>query len=137
MKSKFLLEGWLAHLLPVATACVALAMLVLTPFWAYQWFRQPFLGVLIEPNNIVSRINAAGWPAHSQGVKWPYQLVRINGQSVANAAQVDAALTQVKSGVIPLVINPAVFLGNGIGPPAPSCKPCVIHQGSRQCRVCN
>ncbi|MBA4379188.1 MAG: hypothetical protein C0393_00595 [Anaerolinea sp.] len=92
MKSKFLLEGWLAHLLPVATACVALAMLVLTPFWAYQWFRQPFLGVLIEPNNIVSRINGAGWPAHSQGVKWPYQLVSINAQAVANATQVDAAL---------------------------------------------
>ena len=47
---------------------------------------------MLEPNNIVSKINAAGWPAQSQGVKWPYQLVRINGQSVANAAQVDAAL---------------------------------------------
>ena len=80
-------------------------MLVLTPFWAYRWFRQPFLGLLLEPNNIVSKINAAGWPAQSQGVKWPYQLVRINGQSVANAAQVDAALTA--NGFKPLE---AVFL---------------------------
>jgi hypothetical protein len=45
----------------------------------------------------IQKINAAGWPAQSQGVKWPYQLVRINGQSVANAAQVDAALTAYES----------------------------------------
>ncbi len=105
MKSRYSTESWTAHLVPAAVALAALLMLVLTPFWAYRWFRQPFLGVLIEPNNIVSRINGAGWPAQSQGVKWPYQLVRINGQSVANAAQVDAALTA--NGFKPLE---AVFL---------------------------
>ncbi|MDI6768760.1 MAG: adenylate/guanylate cyclase domain-containing protein [Anaerolineales bacterium] len=100
MKSKFLFEGWLAHLLPLATACVALAMLVLTPFWAYQWFRQPFLGVLLEPNNIVSSIRAEDWPAAGQGAEWPYQLTRLAGQPVADAAQVEAVL--IANGYAPL-----------------------------------
>jgi hypothetical protein len=63
MKSKYSTDSWTAHLVPAAVALAALLMLVLTPFWAYQWFRQPFLGLLLEPNNIVSKINAAGWPA--------------------------------------------------------------------------
>ena len=92
MKSKYSTESWTAHLVPATVALAALLMLVLTPFWAYQWFRQPFPGVLLEPNNIVSKINAAGWPAVDQGAKWPYQLLRINGQPVADAAQVEAAL---------------------------------------------
>ena len=33
---------WLSHVLPVSTALLALAMLVLTPIWAIRYFQQPF-----------------------------------------------------------------------------------------------
>jgi uncharacterized protein YqeY len=39
MKSKYSTESWIAHLGPAAVALVALLILVITPFWAYRWFR--------------------------------------------------------------------------------------------------
>jgi PAS domain S-box-containing protein len=93
MNSKHSSESWTSHIVPVTVALVALLMLVLTPIWAYRWYQEPFLGVLLEPNNIVSRIRANGWPAVEQGAKWPDQLVRLAGQPVANANQVEAVVT--------------------------------------------
>ena len=68
-------------------------MLVLTPVWAVRYYRQPFLGVLLEPNNIVSQINENGWPVHDAGAIWPEQLTAVNGIPVKNAGEVDAILS--------------------------------------------
>ena len=58
-------RNWFNHALPLLTAGIAVLMLILTPFWAAEWYRTPFLGMLIEPNNVVSQIASAGWPARS------------------------------------------------------------------------
>jgi PAS domain S-box-containing protein len=84
--------AWFSHVAPLATALVALVMLVLTPFWAYQFYQQPFVGVLLEPNNIVSQIGGKGWPAREVGVVWPEQLTMVNGTPVTNAAEVNTLL---------------------------------------------
>ena len=45
-------KDWRAHLLPLTTIGLALAMLILTPLWAWQWYHSPFLGVLlVHPGN--------------------------------------------------------------------------------------
>ncbi len=85
-------SAWLHHLVPLTAIGIAVAMLVLTPFWAVQWSREPFLGVFLEPNNIVSQIDDAGWPARSAGAAWSDQLTALNGQAVANADEVRAFL---------------------------------------------
>jgi PAS domain S-box-containing protein len=90
MQSKFR-TSWLNHSVPLAAIVVAIALLVLTPFWAMEWARQPFLGVLLEPNNIVSQINEAGWPARSAA--WSDQLIALNGQPVPDVEAVNAFLT--------------------------------------------
>jgi PAS domain-containing protein len=110
MESKYPIGKWNDHLAPVIIALAALVLLVLAPFWAYRWFQQPFLGVLLEPNNIVSSIRAEGWPAAGQGAEWPYQLTRLAGQPVADAAQVEAVLNA--NGYAPLE---AVFLDENGG----------------------
>ena len=46
--------AWLSHVPPLVSTLLALAMLVLTPVWAVGYYHQPFAGVLLEPNNIVS-----------------------------------------------------------------------------------
>jgi len=105
MTSKSSTDNWTVHLVPVPIAIAALIILVLAPIWAYRWYQEPFLGLLLEPNNIVSRISDASWPAIEQGAKWPEQMVSLNGQPVTNAADVEKVLTT--NGFSPLE---AVFL---------------------------
>jgi PAS domain S-box-containing protein len=92
-KSKSSHFVWISHVPAVMTGLVAFAMLVLTPVWAYRYYRQPFLGVLLEPNNIVSKINNDGWPVHDAGVVWPEQLTAVNGVPVRNVAEVGAIVS--------------------------------------------
>jgi len=90
-------KDWRAHLLPLTTIGLALAMLILTPLWAWQWYHSPFLGVLLEPNNVVSQIMHNSWPAATMGIQWSDQLVAINGQKVSNTTQIQNLLSQGNS----------------------------------------
>ena len=83
---------WLSHIPPIVTALLALAMLVLTPFWALGYYHQPFVGVLLEPNNVVSKIAGKNWPVHQAGAVWPEQLSTMNGTPVKTVQQVNAFL---------------------------------------------
>ncbi len=96
---KFPFPAWTAHIAPVMTALIAMAMLLLTPFWAYQGYRQPFMGALIEPNNVISQISGKGWVAREAGVAWSDRLLSINGEMVSNAAERQSAL--MKTGFSP------------------------------------
>lgn len=87
-------SSWLDHAVPLAAIVIAIAWLVSTPFWAAQWLREPFLGALFEPNNVISQINGDGWPARQAGVVWSDRLVEVNGRPVENAAGIRAALAQ-------------------------------------------
>ncbi len=79
--------------MPLVAIAIAVAMLVLTPFWAVGWSREPFLGLLLEPNNIVSQIDEAGWPARGAGAAWSDQLIALNGQPMADVDAVRTFLT--------------------------------------------
>jgi PAS domain S-box-containing protein len=92
--------SWLNHSVPFAAIIIAIALLVLTPFWAMEWARQPFLGVLLEPNNIVSQIKEAGWPGRETGAEWSDQLIALNGQPVPDVEAVNAFLAS--NGFAPL-----------------------------------
>ncbi|RME06416.1 MAG: PAS domain S-box protein, partial [Anaerolineae bacterium] len=67
-------------------------MLVLAPFWALQWQRQPFLGLFLEPHLVVSQVRRADWPARQAGVPDYAQLIAVNGQKVEKGLQVSAVL---------------------------------------------
>jgi adenylate cyclase len=92
VKTNFSHFAWLSHIFPLVTALLALAMLVLTPVWALHYYHQPFLGVLLEPNNVVSKIAGKHWPAYQAGAVWPEQLSTINGTPVSSVQQVNAFL---------------------------------------------
>jgi PAS domain S-box-containing protein len=92
--------AWLSHIMPLLVALVALAMLALTPVWALEYYQQPFVGVFLEPNNIVSEIAGTNWPAHQAGAVWPEQLAALNGTPVNSVQQVNAFL--VKNGNAPV-----------------------------------
>ena len=87
-------KNWFSHIIPITTVVIALAMLLLTPFWAYKGYNEPFLGALIEPNNVVSQINGKGWVAREMGVEWSDRLLSINGENVEAAEERQTLLTQ-------------------------------------------
>ncbi len=78
--------AWLSHIAPIFATLLALAMLLLTPVWAVEYYHQPFVGVLLEPNNIVSKITGKNWPAHLAGAVWPEQLTSLNNLPVKSVA---------------------------------------------------
>lgn len=75
-------KDWTAHLLLLLCVAVAGVLLVLTPIWAFDWYRTPFPGFLLEPNNVVSQINGVDWPARANGVAWSDRLVAVDGLPV-------------------------------------------------------
>ena len=93
-------------------------MLVLSPFWAAEWYRTPFLGMLLEPNNVVSQLNSAGWPARSNGVIFADRLLTLNGQPINDASAlmtflqdngtqpVQASFVRRAGGTVELTITP-------------------------------
>ena len=87
-------KEWTRHVFPLACIVLAAIMLVLTPIWALQWYDTPFLGVLLEPNNIVSQIKGPGWPARTSGVVWSDRLEALNGVPVTDELQVEAFMRQ-------------------------------------------
>jgi adenylate cyclase len=71
---------------------VSLFVLILSPFWTYQWAQVPFLGVSLEQNNVVSQINGTNWPARSQGITFKDRLLELNGQAVPEIKDVQRML---------------------------------------------
>ncbi len=96
-------KNWLGHIIPLTTVLIALAMLLLTPFWAYKGYSEPFLGALIEPNNVVSQINGKGWVAREMGVEWSDRLLAINGENIKTAQERQTLL--VRNGYSPVDVT--------------------------------
>ncbi len=93
-------SSWIEHSVPLIAIAIAIALLVLTPFWALEWAREPFIGALLEPNNIVSQIDMEGWPAREDGAAWSDQLIALNGRPVRDVNEARAFL--VSNGFAPL-----------------------------------
>lgn len=88
---KFLTENR-QFLFSVSLALIAGVVLLFAPFWAYQWYRQPFLGVFLEANNVVSLIGGEEWAALEAGAAWPDRLMAVNRQPVPDTPALYAAL---------------------------------------------
>jgi len=81
-----------AHFPPLFSGAVAVLALILTPFWAYQWYQSPFLGVSLEQNNVVSQIDGTNWPARMEGADFKERLVALNGEDVPDIKDVQRIL---------------------------------------------
>jgi hypothetical protein len=95
-------EGISTVLLPMLAAGTAIALLILTPFWAIRWYRMPFTGALYETNNVVSSINIQSWPATEQGVKYLDRLVALNGETLISVRDFETMIAgqRVRAGAL-------------------------------------
>jgi len=89
---QFVRSHWYSHVPPLIAGAVAIFVLILSPFWTYQWMQEPFLGVALEQNNVVSQINGTNWPARMQGAAFKERLVALNGEAVPDIRDVQRVL---------------------------------------------
>ena len=87
-------KNWMKQIAPLTCVCIAAAMLVLTPIWALQWYGTPFLGLMLEPNNVVSQITGPNWPARNNGAVLTDLLQELNGVPVPDVLQVETFMRQ-------------------------------------------
>ncbi len=93
METKRYQSTWSSHLPPLIAAGAAIALLILTPFWAVRFTRLPFLGMFIETNNVVASLGREGWPALDAGVKYRDHLETLNGEPIVTARDIERILT--------------------------------------------
>lgn len=90
-------SDWWHHIFPLGMALIAAWVLILAPYWAWQWAQIPFLGVFIEANQVVSAIEGQEWPAKQAGVDSYVQITAIDDTPVNSARQMDAVLAELGS----------------------------------------
>ncbi|MGE5250493.1 MAG: hypothetical protein ACM3QS_09800, partial [Bacteroidota bacterium] len=83
-----IIPGRNGRMVPLIAAALAFSMLLVTPFLAFYWYQLPFLGVLLEANNMVNQANSRGWPAHDAGVHTYDRLVELNDEPMRSPQQV-------------------------------------------------
>ncbi len=89
-----IMKDWKSHLIPLGFLGLAIAMFILTPFWAWEWYHAPFSGFLIEPNNVLSQISGEGWQGKASGLQWSDRLVALNQNPVNSSEQMYAFLRE-------------------------------------------
>jgi len=82
MKNLSVSKNWPHHFFPLFLTMIALAVMILAPIWAIQWARQPFIGIFLEPNQVVSLIEGRDWPAKQTGVQSYDRLLAFNDQPI-------------------------------------------------------
>jgi membrane-associated protease RseP (regulator of RpoE activity) len=91
-------RNWMVHLAISAAFVLAVVVYVLAPVLAWQWTRNPFLGVFLEPTLVISDVHNPDWPARRVGLRNADRLLAIDGQSVATGRDVAAVLRQRQPG---------------------------------------
>ena len=100
-------NDWVNKAVPLTLTVVAFSLLLLAPFWAYQWFQQPFMGIFLEPNNIISQVTGEDWPAKVAKAEDYSQLVAINNIPTENTKKIREGL-KLSAGEIWVTLQPQV-----------------------------
>ncbi len=94
----------------------ALVLMVIAPVLAVTWMRIPFVGVLVEPNLVISSALPTGrvpWEGFSQGLRHPMVLYALDGQPLANSADLVGLLGE--QGVGAEIALQAGYMPEGAG----------------------
>jgi len=105
MKQIRLPKDWYHHIVPLTITLVAVCVVVLAPLWAYGWAQLPFIGIFLEPNNVISALESDDWPAKAAGVQSYDLLTAVDERNVHNAAEVGEALRQIGYEALKLIIK--------------------------------
>src|SRR5512143_3549702 len=91
-------SGRLAQIVVAGLVLVTLAAMIVAPFNALRFARQPFPGVFFEPTLDVTDANDPAWEGVRQGLAFPDHLVSINNVPVGSTRDLESALARRKLG---------------------------------------
>lgn len=80
---------------------VAIAALLTAPFWALNWWRQPFIGGLFDSNLSLTAARptrSGAWPLVDRDVPFGARLISLDGQALGNNRQLEQTLSQYHVG---------------------------------------
>jgi len=91
-------QSRMIHLVISAAVVLALFVNLLAPLLAWQWIRNPFVGVFLEPTLVISDVHNPAWPARQAGLRNADRLLLIDGQPIATGRELAAVLSQRQPG---------------------------------------
>jgi signal transduction histidine kinase len=80
---------------------VAIAVLLTAPFWALNWWQQPFIGGLFDSNlslTAAKPTRSGAWPLVDHNVPFGAHLLSLDGQALGNNRQLEQTLSQYQVG---------------------------------------
>ena len=80
---------------------VAIAALLTAPFWALNWWQQPFIGGLFDSNLSLAAARptrSGAWPLLDRNVPYGARLLSVDGQALGNNRQLGQILSQHQVG---------------------------------------
>jgi len=86
------------HLALSAAIVLAVIVNLVAPVLAWQWIRNPFVGVFLEPTLIISDVHNPTWPGQQAGLRNADRLLAIDGQPVTTGRELAAVLNQGQPG---------------------------------------
>lgn len=78
---------WLTNIIMVSSLIVLIAV----PFLAYRWAQLPFIGAFVEQTLVFNSVEEQGttpWVGIEAGLKYPFQLISINGQDIRETDEI-------------------------------------------------
>jgi signal transduction histidine kinase len=95
-------SSWQASILVVLVVqFVAIAALLTAPFWALNWWRQPFIGGLFDSNlSLMAAMPTrdGAWALVNQNVPFGARLQSLDGKAIGNTGQLKQALSHYQVG---------------------------------------
>ena len=82
---------WLTNIILVSS----LLVLITVPFLAYRWAQLPFIGAFVEQTLVFNSVEEQGntpWVGIEAGLKYPFQLISINGQDLRETEEITKIL---------------------------------------------
>jgi len=87
-------QSRMIHLVISAAVVLAVIVTLLAPVLAWQWIRNPFVGVFLEPTLVISDVHNPTWPARQAGLRNADRLLAIDGQPITTGRELAAVLNQ-------------------------------------------
>jgi hypothetical protein len=88
----------LSRYITLFTFAVGVVIYFIAPVWALAWRQEPFPGLLLEPNLIVSNRRGENWSGVESGLRPPYQITRLGGRPIDDHAAFHEVLDGLRVG---------------------------------------
>ena len=94
--------SWLSQVATAVYLFIALSAFLFMPIWAAKWLETPFIGAMVEQTMVFNGASSverpSRWDARNQGLVFGYQLVKVSGQSVSSADDLEIVLRSYEVG---------------------------------------